>query len=119
MIELIDVSSRDVVCGALTNMKISTILSNLKEMCEELSKKARSLRTVEGYKETHYPENMNTDQQFDKPALTNFMTEKGTHFWFSQRAQPHKNAIIKRFLRTLALLLQRMREATKNFDWTK
>ena len=47
------------------------------------------------------------------------MTEKGTHFWFSQRDQPHKNAIIERFWRTLALLLQRMREATKNFDCTK
>src|SRR5271157_4276679 len=84
VIGLIDVYSRYVVCRALTNMKISTILSNLKEMCEELSKKAGSLRTAEGYKETHYPENMNTHQQFDKPALTNFMTEKGTHFWFSQ-----------------------------------
>lgn len=65
VIGLIDVYSRYVVCRALTNMKISTILSNLKEMCEELSKKAGSLRTVEGYKETHYPENMNTHQQFD------------------------------------------------------
>ena len=72
-------------------------------MCEELSKKAGLLRTVEGYKETHYPENMNTDQKFDKPALTNFMTEKGTHFWFSQRYQPHKNAIIKRLSEDVAL----------------
>ena len=33
--------------------------------------------------------------------------------------QPHKNVIIEGLWRTLALLLQRMREGIKSFDWVK
>jgi hypothetical protein len=66
-----------------------------------------------------FPENINCDNQFNVPEFTDFFTEKGTNLWFSQPDQPHKNAIIERFWRTLALLLQRMRTGIKNFDWVK
>ena len=66
-----------------------------------------------------YPKNINCDNQFNVPEFTDFFTKKGTNLWFSQPEQPHKNAIIERFWRTLALLLQRMREGIKNFDWPK
>jgi transposase InsO family protein len=51
--------------------------------------------------------------------FTDFFTKKGTNLWFSQPSQPHKNAIIECFWRTLAQLLQRIREGTQNFDWVK
>ena len=95
VIGLIDVYSRFVIARALTNMKMSTILTNLKEMCEELSK-------ASGSKKVKYPENMNLDNQFNIPAFTNFFTKQGTKLWFSQVDQPHKNAIIERFWRTLS-----------------
>ena len=75
VIGLIDVYSRFVVARALTNMRMSTILTNLKEMCEELSKAAG--------KKIKYPENMNLDNQFKVPAFTNFFTKQGTKLWFS------------------------------------
>ena len=53
------------------------------------------------------------------PEFTNFFTKQGTKLWFSQPERPHKQALIERFWRTLALLLQRMRKGTKNFDWPK
>ena len=67
----------------------------------------------------YYPKNINCDNQFNVPEFTDFFTKKGTNLWFSQPEQPHKNVIIERFWRTLALLLQRMREGIKNFDWPK
>ena len=112
VIGLIDVYSRYVVARPLTNMRMSTILTNLKEMCEELSK-------IAGHKKMKYPENMNLDNQFNIPAFTNFFTKQRTKLWFSQVDQPHKNALIERFWRTLSLLLQKMRNGTKNFDWAK
>ena len=66
-----------------------------------------------------YPANINADNQFNVPEFTAFFTKQGTILWFSQPDQPHKNSVIERFWRTLALLLQRMREGIKNFDWPK
>ena len=66
-----------------------------------------------------YPENINCDIQFAVHEFTDFFTKKGTNICLSQSEQPHKNAIIERFWRTLALLIQRMREGIKVFDWPK
>ena len=100
----IDVYSRYAICRPLTNMRMGTIMEKLKEMFEELG---------------GVPENINADNQFNVPEFTDFFTKNGTNLWFSQPDQPHKNAVIERFWRTLALLLQRMREGIKNFDWPK
>ena len=64
-----------------------------------------------------YPKNLNCDNQFDVPEFTDFFTKEGTNLWFYTARHPHKNAVIERFWITLALLLQRMREGIKNFDW--
>ena len=103
---VIDVYSRYAVCRALTNMRMETIMTKLKDIFDN---------DFSGY----YPKNINADQQFNVPEFTDFFTKKGTNLWFSQPQQPHKNAIIERFWRTLALLLQRMREGIKSFDWVK
>ena len=118
VIGLIDVYSRFVVARPLTNMRMSTILSNLKEMCENLSQSGSKPKQA-GSKKVKYPENMNLDNQFNVKPFVDFFTEQGTKLYFSQPSQPHKNALIERFWRTLALLLQRMRHGIKNFDWPK
>jgi hypothetical protein len=87
---------------------MGTIMEKLKEMFEY---------PVKGLGGN--PENINCDQQFNVPEFTYYFTKKGTNIYFSQPDHPHKNAIIERFCITLALLLQRMREGIKSFDWTK
>jgi transposase InsO family protein len=106
------VYSRYVVCRALTNMRIGTIMNNLKEMIKEIS-------IATGKKEVKFPENINCDNQFNVPDFRNFFTEHGTRPWFSQPEQPHNNALIEIFWRTLALHLQKMRTGVKYFDWDK
>ena len=83
---IIDMYSRYAVCRPLTNMRMPTIMENLKEIFAELG---------------GFPENVNCDNQFDVPELTDFFTKKGTKIWFSQTEQPHKNTIIERFWRLL------------------
>ena len=104
VIGVIDVYSRYVDCRAITNMRMTTIMTSLKEIFKEPG---------------GYPENINCDNQFNVPEFTNFFTKQGTKLWFSQPEQPWKNSLIERLWRTLALLLSRMRHGIKSFDWTK
>ena len=105
VIGVIDGDPRYAACIALTNMRMETIMMKLKDMFEN---------DLSGY-----PENINCDNQFDVPEFTNFFTQKGTNIWFSQPEQAHNNVVIERFWITLALLLRRMREVIKKFDWQK
>ena len=110
IIGAIDVYSRFAVARPLTNMRMSTLMENLKDMFEEIS-------DIIGKKKAQYPENINADQQFNKPDFVNFFTKQGTKLWFSQPSQIHHQPIIERFWRTLALLIQRYRQGIKKFDW--
>ena len=65
------------------------------------------------------PKNINCDNEFNKKEFIDYFTKQGAHLYFSQPDQPFKNSIIERVWRTLAMLLQRMRIETKNFDWAK
>lgn len=107
---VIDVYSRYVICKALTNMRMDTIMSKLKEIFDEFG---------ELVNDNGYPRNINCDQQFNKKEFVDFFTSKGTRLWFSQPSQPHKNALIERFWRTLAQILQRARNSIGSFDWIK
>jgi predicted RNA-binding protein YlqC (UPF0109 family) len=59
------------------------------------------------------------NNQFNVKHIVDDFTEHESHIYLSQPEQPHKNAVIERFWRTLALILQRARTAIKNFDWVK
>jgi hypothetical protein len=102
---VIDVYSRKLACRAMTNRTLAGIMKNLKDIFTHDFKGD--------------PENINCDNEFNKKELIDYCTGKHTKLWFSQPDQPHKNAVIERVWRTLALLLQRMRQETKNFDWIK
>ena len=101
---VIDDYSRYVICKALTNMRMDTIMSKLKEIFEEF-----------GY----YPKKYKMRPTIQQEGFADFFTNKGTRLWFSQPEQPHKNALIEIFLRTLARILQRARNAIKGFNWVK
>ena len=59
IIGMIDVYSRFVVARPLTNMRMNTIMSSVKEMIDELG---------------DYPKNLNCDNQFNVPAFTKFFS---------------------------------------------
>jgi len=106
VIGVIDVYSRKVACRAMTNMRMETIMDDLKDIFDN--------------EFGGYPENINCDNQFNKKKFIDYFNGKETRLWFSQPDQPHKNAVIERFWRTLALMLERMREAKGGlFDWVK
>ena len=72
---------------SLTNMRMTAILTNLNEMCEELSEQA-------GERKVKYPENINCDNQFNVKPFVDFFIMQGTRLWFSQPEQIHNNAFM-------------------------
>ena len=94
-------------CRAMTNMRMDTIMEKVQDIFDN---------TFSGY-----PENINCNNKFNNKQFIDFFTSKGTRLYFSQPVQPNKNSVIERWGRTLALLLQRMREGHGGglFDWVK
>ena len=100
---VIDVHSRYASCKALTNMNMTTIMKNVKEILDDMG----------------IPQNINCDNQFNKKAFLDYCKENNIIPHFSDPEELNKNAIIERFHRTLARLIQRWREATRKYDWYK
>ena len=105
IIGVIDIYSRRVACRAMTNLRMETIMKDLKDIFENDF--------------GSYPENINCDNEFNNKEFIDYFTSKGTRLWFSMPDQPHKNSVIERFWGTLAKILERMRTGIINFDWTK
>lgn len=98
---VIDVYSRYVTAVALTNMREETLLD-----------KIRSIFTSMGT-----PQNLNCDQQFVSAQLRRFFNEQGVTVYASEVDELYKNAIVERFNRTLALMLQRWRVSVREKRW--
>lgn len=101
---VIDVYSRFATCVALTNRKMDTIINAVKKCFKTLAK---------------MPENLNCDGEFNKKEFNSFMDKEGIKVWYSEPYEINKNAIVERFNRTLALLLQRWRIGSGSYDWPK
>jgi len=97
----VDVYSRFATCRALTNRKISNIVEKLEEM----------------FKDIGFPKNINCDQEFNVKEVNGLAKRHNITMWYSQPYEINKNAIVERFNRTLAQLLQNWRTATKEHDW--
>jgi hypothetical protein len=101
---VIDVYSRYVAARALTNRRIASIIEMVKECFEELGGP---------------PQNMNCDNEFNNGEFNKFMSDEGIRMWYSEPDEINKNAIVERFNRTLALLIQRWRVGSGSHDWLK
>ena len=99
----IDVYSRYADARALTNRKNETVIENLESIFEDMG----------------YPNNVNADNEFNTKAINKFFEENGVHPWYSQPDEINKNAIVERFNRTLAEILQKWRTGTKQYAWNK
>lgn len=97
----VDVYSRFATCMALTNRKIPNIVEKLDEM----------------FKDIGYPKNINCDNEFNVKEVNEWAKNKIITMYYSQPYEVNKNAIVERFNRTLAQLLQNWRQATKQYDW--
>jgi ribosomal protein L30E len=100
---VIDVHSRYAQCKALTNMNMTTIMNKFKEIVDKMG----------------IPNNINCDNQFNNKAFLDYCKANDIVPHFSDPEELNKNAIIERFHRTLARLIQRWREATRKYDWYK
>lgn len=64
------------------------------------------------------PKNVNSDQEFSKPlAIKEYFLNNDIVHHISDKDELNKQAIVERFNRTLALLLQRWRQGTGRTDW--
>ena len=89
----IDVYSRFAHCVALTNRREETIIDAMRKCFLAMG----------------VPENINMDNEFNTKNINHLMKEENIRVWYSDPYEINKNAIVERFNRTLALLLQRWR----------
>lgn len=98
----IDVYSRYAMAVPLTNMNAPTLLKTIEHIFSVMGK----------------PQNINFDQQFSSPKLLiDYFANNGITLYASETDELHKNAIVERFNRTLAGMLQRWRVAQKDRRW--
>lgn len=97
----IDVYSRYAQCKALTNREFPNIMSKLKEIFEVMGK----------------PKNINVDGEFNTKEFNKYCSDNEINVYYSEPDQTNKNAIVERFNRSLAELLQRWRQGTNKYNW--
>ncbi len=68
-------------------------------------------------KEFGPPQNVNSDQEFNKTPFIKLGKEYGIRYFFSERNQPNKNAIVERDNRTIAKRLIKLMTLKKNKKW--
>lgn len=97
---VIDVFSRKAWSYPLKHHKLEEMRKLLDELFEEVGME---------------PNNINCDNEFNKISFTRHYPQ--IKFWFSDKDDYVKNAIVERFNRTLTGMLAKVRTATGDNDW--
>jgi len=63
------------------------------------------------------PKDLNLDNEFTAKIFVDYAEEQGTQLHYSEVGQFNKNAIVERFNRTLALMIEKYRFHTDNINW--
>ena len=98
---VIDVYSRYVQARPLTTRQFPVIMKNLEEIFSDMG----------------IPENINCDLEFNTHQFEDYCKKHKITVWFSDPNEINKNAIVERFNRTLANMIQKWRISTKHYDW--
>jgi hypothetical protein len=98
---VIDVYSRYAEARALTNRTNDNILKNM----------------IDIFKTMKEPEQIQCDNEFNKNLFNEYFKERDIKVIYSDPDMINKNAIVERFNKTLAILLQKIRIGTKNYNW--
>ena len=88
----------------ITNREAKTILEATKKIFSKFGK---------------YPQNINTDNEFNNKLFIDFLEQHNIKLYLSYADDviDSKNSIVERFHRTLAGMMQRYRQATGNRQW--
>lgn len=100
---VVDVHTRYASCRAMTNRENVNILYKLKDIFKELG----------------IPKNINCDNEFNTKMLNDYFSKEKITVHYSEPNEINKNAIVERFNRTLAGMIQKWRIATGKRDWVK
>ena len=98
----IDVFSRKASAIAMKNMRMETIIENTKKCFDDIGR---------------FPRCLTADNQFNKKEFNAFLEDNNIKAFFTDPYEINKNAIVERFNRTLATLLQKWRTATHQHNW--
>jgi hypothetical protein len=93
----VDVYSRYAQCRAMTSRNNDALLEEIKDIFHVMG----------------VPKNINADQEFNTKILLDYFNKTKIVCHFSEVGEINKNAIVERFNRTLAGLIQKWRVATK------
>jgi hypothetical protein len=98
---VVDIHSRYAEARAMTNRRNETIMTNLKDIIQSMGK----------------PKKISCDNEFNTKEFEKYCNESNIQVNFSEPNDIQKNSIVERLNRTIALLLQKCRVATNNYDW--
>jgi hypothetical protein len=100
---VVDIYSRYAQCKALTSMEMPKIMEAVKSVFNEMG----------------IPKNVNCDNQFNTKLFLDYCEDNKITLHLSDPDEINKNAIVERFNRTLARMIQRWRQSTKGNEWFK
>lgn len=104
---VVDIHSRKAAARPLTNKNLNTYLSAFADI-------------VKTDFDGKWPKRFTSDNEFNKRAFIDMLEQHGCHDHdFSEPSELHKNPVIERFHKTLALRLQRWRIGARSHDWPK
>jgi len=104
ILSVIDIYSRFAQCKPLTNRQLPTIIKAYKEILDNIPP----------------PNTIQSDNEFNKKDFIDFCKSTGTeNFIFSDPNELNKNAVVERFNKTIAGLIQKVRLSLKRYDWYK
>lgn len=99
----VEVYSRYAQCRAMTSRTNEALLEEIKDIFRVMG----------------VPKNLNADNEFNTKLLNEYFKKENIICHFSEVGEINKNAIVERFNKTLAGLLQKWRVATKQRKWYK
>lgn len=98
---VIDIYSRYLQARPMTNRKLETIIKNYISIIKTMKP----------------PDNIQTDNEFNKADFIDILDKTNTKFRFSHPDEINKNPIVERVNGTIANYLQKVRISTKRYDW--
>jgi hypothetical protein len=101
MLVVIDINSRYLQVRPMTSRSMVNILKAYRSIIKVMK----------------IPEQLHSDNEFNKAEFLEELSKDGTTFRFSDPNEMHKNAIVERVNGTIALFIQKVRIGLKRYDW--
>ena len=100
---IVDIYSRYAMAKPMTNRRNETIMSNIKDVINIMGKCKK----------------FSCDNEFKTKEFEKYCIDNNIEVSFSEPNDIQKNSIVERLNRTIALMLQKYRTATNDYNWVK